>query len=163
MDEEAMEQEARRGVRFNKIALVVLALLAVIGVWALLSRFSRPLDQNITPDILAENLSEDQALGKIGDVYYVLSDTEGLVDTLSLPDWTITQDTVEEEPLAVLRLGEDYELALYEGDLARAWNGYAPSDTTDTAWYTMPEGTSDAVAALLRTDGQVETDPPARF
>lgn len=163
MNEEAMKKEASRAVRFNKIALAALALLAVVGVWALLSWLSRPLDQNITPDILAENLSVDQALGKTGGVYYVLSDTDGLVDALSLPDWTITQDTAEEEPLAVFRLGEDYQLALYEGDLARVWNGYAPSDTTDTAWYTMPEGTSAAVAALLKTAGQVETDPPERF
>ena len=161
MNEDSMEKEVRRGVRFNKIALAVLAVLAVVGVWALLSWFSRPLDDSITPDGLAENLT-DGALGKTGGVYYVLPDGSGLVDTLSLPDWTITQDTAE-EPLAVFCLGEDYQLALYEGDLARAWNGYAPSDAMDTAWYTMPEGTSAAAAALLRSDGQVETDPGIRF
>ena len=161
MNEDSMEKEVRRGVRFNKIALAALAVLAVVGVWGLLSWFSRPLDDSITPDGLAENLT-DGALGKTGGVYYVLPDGSGLVDTLSLPDWTITQDTAE-EPLAVFCLGEDYQLALYEGDLARAWNGYAPSDAMDTAWYTMPEGTSAAAAALLRSDGQVETDPGIRF
>ena len=161
-NEDSMEREVRRGVRFNRIALAALAVLAAIGMWALLRWTGRPLDQNITPNVLAENLSGDTALGKIGEVYYVLSDTEELVDTLSLPDWTITQDTAE-EPLAVFCLGEDYQLALYEGDLARAWNGYAPSDAMDTAWYTMPEGTSAAAAALLRSDGQVETDPGIRF
>ena len=101
-----MEREVRRGVRFNRIALAALAVLARIGMWALLRWTGRPLDQNITPNVLAENLSGDTALGKIGEVYYVLSDTEELVDTLSLPDWTITQDTAE-EPLAVFCLGED--------------------------------------------------------
>lgn len=161
MNEDSMEKEVRRGVRFNKIALAALAVLAAIGMWALLSWFSRPLDDSITPDGLAENLT-DGALGKTGGVYYVLPDGSGLVDTLSLPDWTITQDTAE-EPLAVFCLGEDYQLALYEGDLARAWNGYAPSDAMDTAWYTMPEGTSAAAAALLRSDGQIETSPSIRF
>lgn len=161
MNEDSMEKEVRRGVRFNKIALAALAVLAAIGMWALLRWTGRPLDDSITPDGLAENLT-DGALGKTGGVYYVLPDGSGLVDTLSLPDWTITQDTAE-EPLAVFCLGEDYQLALYEGDLARAWNGYAPSDAVDTAWYTMPEGTSAAVAALLRNDGQVETDPGIRF
>lgn len=162
MNEDSMEKEVRRGVRFNKIALAVLAVLAVVGVWALLSWFSRPLDDSITPDGLAENLT-DGALGKTGGVYYVLDDGNGLVDALDLRKWTITQEEAEGEPLVVFRLWEDYQLALYEGDLARAWNGYAPSDAMDTAWYTMPEGTSAAVAALLRSDGQVETDPGIRF
>ena len=161
-NEDSMEREVRRGVRFNKIALAVLAVLAVVGVWALLSWFSRPLDDSITPDGLAENLT-DGALGKTGGVYYVLSDGSDLVDALDLRGWTITQEEAEGEPLVVFRLWEDCELALYEGDLARAWNGYAPSDAMDTAWYTMPEGTSAAVAALLRSDGQVETDPGIRF
>ena len=81
MNEESMEKEVRRGVRFNKIALAVLAVLAVVGVWALLSWFSRPLDDSITPDGLAENLT-DGALGKTGGVYYVLDDGSGLVDAL---------------------------------------------------------------------------------
>ena len=162
MNEDSMEKEVRRGVRFNKIALAVLAVLAVVGVWALLSWFSRPLDDSITPDGLAENLT-DGALGKTGGVYYVLDDGNGLVDALDLRKWTITQEEAEGEPLVVFRLWEDYQLALYEGDLARAWNGYAPSDAMDTAWYTMPEGTSAAVAALLRSDGQVEIDPGIRF
>ena len=162
MKEDSMERNVRRGVRFNKIALAVLALLAVVGVWGLLSWFSRPLDDSITPDGLAENLT-DGALGKTGGVYYALPDGSGLVDTLDLEGWTVTQEEAEGEPLAVFRLGEDYQLALYEGGLAHVWNGYAPPDTTGAVWYTIPEGTAQAAADLLKTDGQVETNPPERF
>lgn len=162
MNEDSMEKEVRRGVQFNKIALVVLALLAVIGVWAVMSWFSRPLDHSITPDGLAEHLT-DGALGKTGGVYYVLDDGSGLVDNLELSGWTITQEEAEGEPLVVFRLWEDCELALYEGGLAYAWNGYAPSDTTGAVWYTIPEDTAQTVASLLKTDGQIETSPGVRF
>ncbi len=157
-----MEQEARRGVRLNKIALAALALLAVIGAWVLLSWFSRPLDDSITPDGLAEHLA-DGALGKTGGVYYVLDDGSDLVDNLELSGWTVTQEEAEGEPLVVFRLWEDCELALYEDGLAYAWNGYAPSDTTGAVWYTIPEDTARTVASLLRTDGQVEANPGIRF
>ena len=161
-DETSQEKEVRRGVRFNQIALAVLAVLAAVGAWALLSWLSRPLDGTITPDGLAENLT-DGALGKTGGVYYALPDGSGLVDTLDLESWTVTQEEAEGEPLAVFRLGEDYRLALYEGGLAHVWNGYAPPDTTGAVWYTIPEGTAQAAADLLKTDGQVETNPPERF
>lgn len=162
MNEERMEQEVRRGVRVNKFALAALALLAVIGVWALVSWFSRPLDDSITPDGLAEHLT-DGALGRTGGAYYTLEDGSDLVAALDLPGWTITQTEAEGEPLVVFRLWEDCELALYEGGLAYAWNGYAPSDTTGAVWYTIPEDTARTVASLLRTDGQVEADPGVRF
>lgn len=126
-------------MRFNQIALAALAVLAAVGAWALLSWLSRPLDGTITPD------------------------GSGLVDTLDLESWTVTQKEAEGEPLAVFRLGEDYQLALYEGGLAYVWNGYAPPDTTGAVWYTIPEGTAQAAADLLKTDGQVETNPPERF
>ena len=161
-NEDSMEQEARRGVRLNKIALAALALLAVIGAWVLLSWFSRPLDDSITPDGLAEHLA-DGALGKTGGVYYVLDDGSDLVDNLELSGWTVTQEEAEGEPLVVFRLWEDCELALYEGGLAYAWNGYAPSDTTGAVWYTIPEDTARTVASPLRTDGQVEANPGIRF
>ncbi|WP_294552983.1 hypothetical protein [uncultured Pseudoflavonifractor sp.] len=161
-NEDSMEQEARRGVRLNKIALAALALLAVIGAWVLLSWFSRPLDDSITPDGLAEHLA-DGALGKTGGVYYVLDDGSDLVDNLELSGWTVTQEEAEGEPLVVFRLWEDCELALYEDGLAYAWNGYAPSDTTGAVWYTIPEDTARTVASLLRTDGQVEANPGIRF
>lgn len=138
-DETSQEKEVRRGVRFNQIALAALAVLAAVGAWALLSWLSRPLDGTITPD------------------------GSGLVDTLDLESWTVTQKEAEGEPLAVFRLGEDYQLALYEGGLAYVWNGYAPPDTTGAVWYTIPEGTAQAAADLLKTDGQVETNPPERF
>ena len=161
-DERSQEKEVRRGVRFNQIALAALALLAVVGVWGLLSWFSRPLDDSITPDGLAGQL-RGGALGKTGGVYYALPDGSGLVDTLDLESWTVTQEEAEGEPLAVFRLGEDYRLALYEGGLAHVWNGYAPPGTTGAVWYTIPEGTAQAAADLLKTDGQVETNPPERF
>ena len=161
-NEDSMEQEARRGVRLNKIALAALALLAVIGAWVLLSWFSRPLDDSITPDGLAEHLA-DGALGKTGGVYYVLDDGSDLVDNLELSGWTVTQEEAEGEPLVVFRLWEDCELALYEDGLAYAWNGYAPSDTTGAVWYTIPEDTAQTVASLLKTDGQIETSPGVRF
>lgn len=161
-NEDSMEQEVRRGVRLNKIALAALALLAVIGAWVLLSWFSRPLDDSITPDGLAEHLA-DGALGKTGGVYYVLDDGSDLVDNLELSGWTVTQEEAEGEPLVVFRLWEDCELALYEDGLAYAWNGYAPSGTTGAVWYTIPEDTARTVASLLRTDGQVEANPGIRF
>ena len=162
MNEDRMEKEVRRGVRFNKIALAALALLAAVGAWALLSWFGRPLDDSITPDGLAQHLSGG-ALGKTGGVYYTLEDGSGLVDVLDLPGWTITQEEAEGEPLVVFRLWENCELALYEGGLAYSWNGYAPSDTTGAAWYTVPEGTAQAAASLLKADGQLEADPGVRF
>ena len=162
MNEDSMEKEVRRGVRFNKIALAALAVLAAIGMWALLRWTGRPLDDSITPDGLAENLT-DGALGKTGGVYYVLDDGSVLVDALELSGWTVTQTEAEGEPLVVFRLWEDCELALYEGGLAYAWNGYASSDTTGAVWYTIPEDTAQTVASLLRTDGQIETSPGIRF
>ena len=162
MKEDSMERNVRRGVRFNKIALAVLALLAVVGVWGLLSWFSRPLDNSITPDGLAEHLT-DGALGKTGGVYYVLDSGSDLVDALDLREWTITKEEAEDEPLVVFRLWENCELALYDGGLAYAWNGYASSDTTGSVWYTIPEDTAQTVASLLKTDGQIETSPGVRF
>ena len=162
MNEDSMEKEVRRGVRFNRIALAALAVLAAIGMWALLRWTGRPLDDSITPDGLAENLT-DGALGKTGGVYYVLDDGSALVDALELSGWTVTQTEAEGEPLVVFRLWEDCELALYEGGLAYAWNGYASSDTTGAVWYTIPEDTAQTVASLLRTDGQIETSPGIRF
>ena len=162
MDEKRMEREVRRGVRVNKITLAALAVLVVMGVWALLSWFSRPLDDSITPEGLAEHLT-DGALGRTGGVYYVLDDGSSLVDALELSGWTITQTEAEGEPLVVFRLWEDCELALYEDGLAYAWNGYAPSDTTGAVWYTIPEDTARAAADLLKTDGQVEESPGVRF
>ena len=162
MNEDSMEKEVRRGVRFNRIALAALAVLAAIGMWALLRWTGRPLDDSITPDGLAENLT-DGALGKTGGVYYVLDDGSALVDALELSGWTVTQTEAEGEPLVVFRLWEDCELALYEGGLAYAWNGYASSDTTGAVWYTIPEDTAQTVASLLRTDGQIETSPSIRF
>ena len=161
-DETSQEKEVRRGVRFNQIALAVLALLAVVGVWGLLSWFSRPLDDSITPDGLAGQL-RGGALGKTGGVYYALPDGRGLVDTLDLESWTVTQEEAEGEPLAVFRLGEDYQLALYEGGLAYVWTGYAPPDTTGAVGYPISEGPPPAAADRPKTDGQVETNPPERF
>ena len=120
--------------------------------------------QNCDPGRAAQQMMDTKrALGKTGGVYYVLDSGSGLVDALDLQAWTITQEEAEGEPLVVFRLWEDCELALYEGGLAYAWNGYASSDTTGAVWYTIPEDTAQTVASLLKTDGQIETSPGVRF
>ena len=100
------------------------------------------IDQDLglhSPDFLEEDSEGDAA------IWDDLEDDEDVRDD--------SQEEAEGEPLAVFRLGEDYQLALYEGGLAYVWNGYAPPDTTGAVWYTIPEGTQTGTTFRLRGKG----------
>lgn len=150
MDERQMELEVRRAVRANKMILFLMAVLCCALLAGVLRLALRPLGEHVTLEGLAAALEGDSLDARTAEADYEVERPSGLAELLALDSWIRTEGpAVPEEPLAVLRFGEEYELALYPGGLAEAWDGYAGPGVRGAAWYQIPEEAADGLLTWL--------------
>ena len=150
MEARKLEREARRAVRANKIILLLLAVLCCALLAGALRLALRPLGEHVTLKGLAAALEGDSLDARTAEADYEVERPSGLAELLELDGWTRTEGpAVPGEPLVVLRFWEEYELALYPGELAEAWDGYAGPGVRGAAWYQIPEEAAEGLLTWL--------------
>lgn len=148
------ENEVKKAKRFNYIVFGVLSacIFAVAG-WILWQN-SRAVAPVLEIEELANNVQyADLAL--VGDTCYALEESQELSALCEFPEWKETESRQAGVRILTLKLGEEYELAFYEGGLAKAYYGYSSRKYLDTAWYAVPEDAAAAVAEYICSCGTV--------
>lgn len=165
-------QENRRVRRHAGAALAVglaLALLAAAGcgwLWYALNGlpgFLRKENPSLLPQSAAEHL-ESSTLLRTGDgSYYELEEGSGLGTLLRSEDWSSIPAFSAGEPELSLRYGEQYELFLWADGRAAFYDGYAPGDTQEWAYYILPSGVVAELLQILSERAVHTADPYASF
>ena len=166
------EQENRRVRRRAGAALSVglaLTLLAAAGcgwLWYALNGlpgFLRKENPSLLPQSAAEHL-ESSTLLRTGDgFYYELEEGSGLGTLLRSEDWSSIPAFSAGEPELSLRFGEQYELFLWADGRAAFYDGYAPGDTQEWAYYILPSGVVVELLQILSERAVHTADPYASF
>ena len=134
---------------------VLCALLAALGIW-ILWYGNRPVSPQLTVESLekAMNASAYQVL--MADTCLIVEDSVPLSGYCGFDSWKQKKPDSAGTHIMTIRLGEEWELALYEGGSALAYDGYCSSKYRGRVWYQIPESAASELADYFRANGRVQ-------
>lgn len=157
--------EARKAKGFHAAHAVIIAcvLLIAVGVGA---AWNWVMNIPVSPQVTVEKLEENMEYCYIAlhdDTCYELNTTDMLAQQCGFTGWEAYYlSQYEQKPeyagehILTLRLGEDYEVAFYDGGYAMAYYGYANTRKyQNSAWYTVPEDTAQKLVEYIRSNAAV--------
>ena len=147
------DQEVRNAKRFNYIAFAVLCgcIVAVIGGLVWLN--NRPVDPCLKTDALKQKGAD---LVLADGICYELEKPLRLADFCDFDKWVLLREAQTGDHILTVKLGDEYELAFYEGGIAEAFYGYAQKHYLSTAWYSVPDSDISAIAQYVKENGTIQ-------
>ena len=133
---------------------VILFLCALI--WLALWYARRPVAGYLTPERLEENLATGGRLVLVGDTCYELEDQRDLGGFCDFSHWYDGNGSDAGERILTVHLGDEYEIAFYENDWVKAYDGYASWKTRGTVWYKVTEQNTQAMIEYIRANGVIK-------
>ena len=89
------------------------------------------------------------------DTCYEICPDAAFGELFAFDRWKATKEAGlrEYRHILTVKLGDEYELALREGGIAEAFNGYSRKYHTATAWYRIPEDVAAEVLEYVKNNG----------
>ena len=134
-------------------ASVIIALLAIILFAFLSQKDTITYDYSVTKQGLQAILENSELLikyssGDITEYYGYYTPDDGFIDLLNINDWEIAAESEGAIPYAVIRLGEGFEVVIYDNNMVYVQNIYASSNKKGDSYYITDISLSDIIQYL---------------
>lgn len=146
------EQDVKRAKRFNYIVFALLCALILAAAACVVWLQNWPIDPSLEPETLRQAV-DGAFLALVGDSCYELEAGDIDAALFGFESWVQIDSPQAGGYILTLKMGDQYELAFYEGGFAQAFNGYSRKYHLSTAWYTVPADVACAVAERIMTCG----------
>lgn len=148
------EREVRKAKRFLYTAFAVVCILLLMTGSFFFYLFHRPIAPELEAQKL-EEMTESVTLVCLGKTCYEFDGGKNLSGLCTFDAWISCSRPEMQTHILSMKLGDEYELALYTGGYAKAYYGYSSDKYLDTAWYKIPDSAVRELTTYITENGTV--------